>query len=73
MVSVDPVVVAPRLVLVVGPAPVMDVVEPDEVVVDGRVVEVGRSRVVVVVSRVVEGRGSVVVVDEVGIWASAGV
>jgi hypothetical protein len=48
VVSVDPVVVEPRLVLVVEPPLVVEVVEP-EVVVDGRVVEVGTSRVVVVV------------------------
>ncbi|HUR49592.1 MAG TPA: hypothetical protein VMY88_08730 [Acidimicrobiales bacterium] len=49
VVSVDPVVVEPRLVLVVDPPLVVEVVEPDEVVVDGRVVDVGTSRVVVVV------------------------
>ena len=71
VVSVDPVVVEPRLVLVVEPSLVVDVVDPEDVVVDGRVVDVGTNRVVVVVWRVVlvveEGCGRVVVVVEVGI------
>ena len=74
VVSVEPVLVvaAPRLVLVVGPSVVVEVVEPDDVVVDGRllVVTIGR---VVVVCRVVLVVGRLVVVEEVGIWASAGV
>lgn len=49
VVSVDPVVVEPRLVLVVEPSLVVDVVDPEDVVVDGRVVDVGTNRVVVVV------------------------
>lgn len=74
VVSVEPVLVVapPRLVLVVGPSAVVDVVEPDDVVVDGRVLVVTIGRVVVV-CRVVLVVGRLVVVDEVGIWASAGV
>ncbi len=54
VVSVDPVlVVGPRLVLVVDSPVVLEVVEPEEVVVEGLVVEVGTMRVVVVV----EGSG----------------
>ena len=49
VVSVDPVlVVAPRLVLVVGPSAVVEVVDPDDVVVDGRLVVETIGRVVVV-------------------------
>ena len=52
VVSVDPVLVvaAPRLVVVVDSAPVVEVVEPEDVVVDGgRVEVVTTGRVVVVV------------------------
>ena len=50
VVSVEPVVVAPpRLVLVVEPSAVVEVVDPEDVVVDGRVVVGTIGRVVVVV------------------------
>ena len=61
VVSVDPVlVVALRLVLVVEPLSVVEVVEPDDVLVEGRVVVVTIGRVVVVVV----GRRVVLVVDD---------